>query len=122
MATERDDRMQDNHPADRSYGDVARRHLDWSAGYDAGHADALENKTPSELVSLIEGMNRGLAIEREQAVRWRAQWEEMVDQLLNEAQRLLREGNAFEAHRAISGVRRSLDAPQDARIARMGLP
>ena len=45
--------------------------------------------------------------------------EKWFDAILSEAQALLREGKALDAHRAISRARRSLDGPHDVRCARV---
>lgn len=122
MATGHDDQMQGNPTADRPWGDVAQRARDWFAGYDQGRADALVGDTPDGVAGYIEGMTAGLGIAREEANRlagYRAVYEDGIDRALDEAQRLLREGRTLDAHRAISRARRCLEAPHDARLARL---
>ncbi len=106
---------------DRPWHDVAGRVRDWLVGYEQGHADAQKTITPDDATTFVRGVTAGTAIAKASAdldERGHAGWEHAIDRDLDAAQRLLREGRVLEAHRAISRVRRSLDAPNEARIQR----
>ena len=124
MAIEHDDMLMKSTAADGPWCDVAGRARDWFLGYERGREEAHLEAVPDESTAFALGINAGLKLAEDDAQRERrfhAQWECGIDEVLDKAQRLLREGQVLAAHRAISSARRNLDAPQDARIARMGL-